>query len=849
MKKSAVIALLAGSLFLAGCDHNPYSSQNTASTAGSSSSSVETSVADVVTLNVADSGSYCQGMVYKSVNHLVVTLTTKKADGSSKDTVLDKNAYRIASIVDPKGNSCLTTDPFSSAGNYTITVSYGDLRAFAVIVVTEPTNAYDVLNSLSISDASASQYAVGDSLTKSSTFTVTANWQYKGQRTMTFDATGTNGYQFVTSGSSRCLGPDGETFDPSKAFNQAGTYTIAVQVTDSAKTTISSPLSFTVRSGVEAGYAPKALSLHDNNSTYATGDSYLSKNKLFFHVTWDVASAIEEDLAYSSSDSHFALTLVKKGTTANVLTSPLEKTDYVLTGTLTLQGKSVSATLAFTVGDALKQVSSVPFSYQDFQSGMGQSVKATGNQKVLVIPTYFKDETYSTTALAGYHSTIEKGFFGTNEECGWRSFTGYYEAASHGTLHYSGTVASSWYQSTSTVNEVNASANLSSTIASQALAWFKTTFPSVDLSAYDSDNDNYIDSLYIIYAHDAGDWGSGLWGFRSSTTVQAGSSGKQASAFSWFSMSFLNDTSSYGGVPDGGINTRIIIHEHGHMLGLPDYYDYTYSGVDYLGCYDMQDGNYLDWNSVSKFLVGWVKPYYVDSQALAIGESVSVSLNPAANSGDCLVLRNTSSWNGSAFDEYLMLDLFNGSLGNNTYDAQNLSNSGRWSSASLYGVRMLHADARLYGYNVNGNNYSAISSTKISTLDTYAYFDGMVDNNYKTSTSDGVYHNYYFSSLASYAGATVPSEYNDFHFLEMLQRGGSATFKTTSSSDRKYWNGSDLWETGNSFALTSQTGYTAYGNSFFARKTMLNDGTAFPFAISCDSVTATKATLTIKRVA
>jgi M6 family metalloprotease-like protein len=853
MKKSAVLLLLVSSLFLAGCDHTPANSQ--ASSSASVPASTSTSP-DQIRLTATDAGSYCQGMVYQKLNKLVVVLEVKKADGIISHQTLSSLQYRIVDLEDSDGLSHAPLDTLDKVGNYTVNLSYGDYKTSVVITVAPALDAYDTLTGITLSDtASRSGYVVGDVLKSSATLVVTASWKYRGEMALSFDETGATGYQFALDGWNYSTAPDGTAFDPSTPFVQGGSYLISVRTKIHGNTLNSNVLSYLVDSGMNRGYAPKSLVLTDATTSYSVGDSFLSKAKLNFHVSWDTTPAREEDIAYNSANTRFGLSLVKAGTTIDVLSSPLEKSDYVLTGTFTASGKTVSATWSFSVKDIVKQVQSLSFAYEDVKPYGSSNVKATGNQKVLVIPTYFSDETYNSTVLANYHTTIQKGFFGTNAECGWRSFAGYYEEASLGTLHYSGMVADSWYKSTSSVAEVNASADLTSTIASQALAWFKTTYPAIDLSAYDTDNDNNIDSLYIIYAHDAGDWGSGLWGFRSSTSVQAGSSGKQASAFSWFSMSFLNNLTAYGGVPDGGINTRIIIHEHGHMLGIPDYYDYTYSGPEYVGSYDMQSDNYLDWNSVSKFLVGWVKPYYIDNTLMEIGRSVSVSLNPAATSGDCLFLRNVSDWNGSPCDEYLMLDLFNGSLGNNAYDAGNLAEKGVWSSASLYGVKILHADARLYGFNVDGANYGTISKGKLNSLADFSYADNMVDNNYaKTYDTDGTtvtqYHNFYFEDgLAQEAGYEVPSEYKDFHFLEMLQKGGSATFKSTSSANRKKWNGSDLWEAGNTFSLTSQSGYTAYGPSFFARKTVLNDGSVFPFAISFDSVSPTKATLTIKRVA
>jgi len=60
----------------------------------------------------------------------------------------------------------------------------------------------------------------------------------------------------------------------------------------------------------------------------------------------------------------------------------------------------------------------------------------------------------------------------------------------------------------------------------------------------------------------------------------------------------------------GTFNPRVVIHETGHALGLPDYYDYDGSiGPDGgVGGLDMMDGNWGDHNCFSKFLLDWINP-------------------------------------------------------------------------------------------------------------------------------------------------------------------------------------------------------------------------------------------------
>ena len=57
------------------------------------------------------------------------------------------------------------------------------------------------------------------------------------------------------------------------------------------------------------------------------------------------------------------------------------------------------------------------------------------------------------------------------------------------------------------------------------------------------------------------------------------------------------------------------MHETGHILGLPDYYDYDGSigPKGGLGGWDMMDYNWGDHNAFSKYLLGWIDPVVISS--------------------------------------------------------------------------------------------------------------------------------------------------------------------------------------------------------------------------------------------
>jgi len=58
----------------------------------------------------------------------------------------------------------------------------------------------------------------------------------------------------------------------------------------------------------------------------------------------------------------------------------------------------------------------------------------------------------------------------------------------------------------------------------------------------------------------------------------------------------------------------------GHVLGLPDYYDYntTIGPQGGVGGFDMMDGNWLDHNTFSKYMLDWTTPIVIGSNPMIL---------------------------------------------------------------------------------------------------------------------------------------------------------------------------------------------------------------------------------------
>ena len=150
-------------------------------------------------------------------------------------------------------------------------------------------------------------------------------------------------------------------------------------------------------------------------------------------------------------------------------------------------------------------------------------------------------------------------------------------------------------------------------------------FANLDFANYDSDNDGYVDFVYVIYAGkgqaDGGDANT-IWphnwdvtsaiqyGYCTYTDSQRKIDGKKVDNYAM--------SSELSGSALGGIGT--LCHEFGHVMGLPDLYDIEY-GTVYDKSVTPNDWNIMDGGSYNadghcppnydpwqKYFFGWVIP-------------------------------------------------------------------------------------------------------------------------------------------------------------------------------------------------------------------------------------------------
>lgn len=180
----------------------------------------------------------------------------------------------------------------------------------------------------------------------------------------------------------------------------------------------------------------------------------------------------------------------------------------------------------------------------------------------------------------------------------------------------------------------------------------------VDFSKYDTDNDGYVDNVYVFYAG-KGEANGGsedtVWPHRwvidptynfSGTKEDTKVSGVYLYDYAC-SNEICEENQHYIGNDLQGVGT--FIHEYGHVLGLPDLYNTSYGNTRTLEIYDVMDcSNYLNYgrtpvsySAYERMFCEWVTP----EQIFPDGNSTQVELPLIAEGKVLLITANGKEHN------------------------------------------------------------------------------------------------------------------------------------------------------------------------------------------------------------
>ena len=612
----------------------------------------------------------------------------------------------------------------------------------------------------------------------------------------------------------RIYNPLFEQITASTQFEYVGEYRVDFRVAVDNKT-LSTHINFDVASGFDTeGFTIQSVQ-YVTTPTFNEGE--VVKNKLTdlpLLINW--ANHGTERYTYNINTDTTGLTFkVKKQGDA--------VTDYINTALergctydLILSYQSYSLTTAFTIvgGNYYRLLSE---NIVNVQTDLDDTISPSkGNVKMLVIPITLSGSWISNWTTSKLNA-IDGYYFGTDSTK--MSLKMYYETASFGQMTISGKVTTPYVETSSslTTNQIQSDTTYQKlfTLISNAVEYVRANDSTIDLDEYDLNDDGVIDNIHLVTNFDStkytNAWNTPLWPHKYSTGNTNGTpESPVANVYSISAIDHLNDCVT-------------AVHEQGHIFGLDDYYDYGQTDVDYIGCADMQSSNIFDWNSFSKFSVGWISPYVITGPT-------EITIQAASINGDCLVIpANPETFNNSAFDEYFLIELF-APYGNNAvnYPSKGVYKGSIWDYYSSvydlgdYGVRMYHVNDQMYRWTGSG----------------FIEFNGNAKNYYIYRPTD--------NDILDYTGrSSFFDDWANYKELAIIQRGGVDTFGSLEEGARHYLTSEDLFHEGDVFTFDNYKHFLTKDNTI---PTTMNNGETFPYKITFTHMSSTQVTVKVEYV-
>lgn len=370
--------------------------------------------------------------------------------------------------------------------------------------------------------------------------------------------------------------------------------------------------------------------------------------------------------------------------------------------------------------------------------------QAVTDVKAFVVPVDFVG--YEAANLPkgaeGTKEDLRKAVFGRADETNWNSLKSYYDAVSFGQCQVDGVVAD-WFHTNVTPNQFKKGDNFgpnkqyigasgSSAVRALIRAIQDHYFgegSQYNLADFDGNGDMVLDSLLIIYSCPPKVDGSTelFWAFCGDSDAGTINRYFWASYETFWEYDYDPETKTYKRwtkqeIAEGiaKIDCHTLIHEFGHVIGAPDYYDYDYSGNNPLGGVDMMDYNVGDHNSLTKGWYGWVAPYVVE-------DNCSITINSTTDTGDFIIVPlpgkwyeygdKENRWDGTLLDQFLIIEFIT-PTGVVAQEADHSYDPNYPTFYSQPAIRILHADARIgqFDYDSNFKGYTAQTKITVSGL-------------------------------------------------------------------------------------------------------------------------------------
>lgn len=465
---------------------------------------------------------------------------------------------------------------------------------------------------------------------------------------------------------------------------------------------------------------------------------------------------------------------------------------------------------------------------KDFESTDPYSrsyLKSTGTVKILVLPVIIPGFELDEETQKEYKEDLESCFFGDSNEY-WESVKSFYKKSSYGKLNITGNVLD-WYslkdnQGIESLNQLNSYKKISNAIKNAI------DDLNIKVSDYDTDQDNNIDAIWVIYS--CPDYKDGKLNDYFTDTEIA----NKVNQFYWAFTSWANEDEfnlygwasydfMYKGVDEDSSFTdaHTFIHETGHMLGLNDYYDYSET-LSPVGVTDMMDFNILDHNSYSKMILGWTKPFIVNGDcSITLGTMESENNVIIVPGDDFSLAKVDGKIVFNAFSEYLLIEYYTPTDLNELDAFNKYSNKAKGSEKA--GFRIYHVDNRLFKLRNRGSTDSIKCYIEDYTIGTtfgsYEYSLFLLSN----SCGKQYGENLLINNL-NILNADDINEY--FCELAVIDKEGTSNYITLHKNGNTFdmLDEDDLFIKGDDFIIDNYKGY--FANSTDTRA-IFDDGESF----------------------
>lgn len=298
-----------------------------------------------------------------------------------------------------------------------------------------------------------------------------------------------------------------------------------------------------------------------------------------------------------------------------------------------------------------------------------KGMQVTGDAKILLVRVEFADVKFENSKNYSEEEFLSmvKGD-GSTENFPYESLNAYYKRSSYNKLNIT---SDKVYTCTLSKNrdEYEWVDTGEQELLKEVLGMLDT---GVNFKDYDSNDDGRLDGICINFAGENTGWGSTWWShessFQNSSIMFDG-----VTPGNYIFLETYEDQGSYG--------TQTLIHETGHMLGLPDYYSRVGEGI---GTTDMMNNNRGDHNGFSKWLLGWIEEKNIQRITRENGKTdVTLTAISSDSPGDNKLIAVIAPQDTSIYSEYFVVQ-YDEQVGNQAI-----------SEIATPRYRIFHVDAQL----------------------------------------------------------------------------------------------------------------------------------------------------------